>query len=136
MCANIFFTAYLKPDRPLREDELETKRGCQEILRRVEAGEEVAMHTPHLSYVTELIDAGLGHQQSVDFLRHILGLQNIRFYPVPADIYRDAVPISEGTGIDINNAMVYLLMKREQVNEVYTMDPHFDKLNDVKRIIT
>jgi len=32
-------------------------------------------------------------------------------------------------GVSVNDALAYLIMKRRNVNEIYTFNKHFEKLN-------
>jgi len=36
---------------------------------------------------------------------------------------------TEEWGISVNDALSYLIMKERSINEIYTFDKHFEKLN-------
>ncbi len=49
-------------------------------------------------------------------------------------LYESAIEISRSYRLGLNDALAFLLMKKEDISEVYSFDKDFDKLKDPKRI--
>ena len=131
--SNVFLHAFLRPRRELSEEERRVKDAAKEIVREIEGGEGVAMSTVHLSEVVNIVESGLGLQESLGFLAWAISKANIDVYPTDVGDYGSALSVARERGVSANDALAYLLMKKRGLDEVYSFDRHFDQL-DVTRL--
>ncbi len=127
--ANIFIYAVLKPKRELNEKELEIKNASKEIFKRVNAGEEVITTVVHLTEVANVLEDVANLSHAISFLKDILLKRNVIVEEVNNKDYMESVLLAEEKRVSINDALAYLLMKREGIEDIYTSDKHFENLN-------
>lgn len=132
--SNVFLHAFLRPRRELTEEERVVKEGSKEILARIEAGEEVATTTVHLSEVINIVESGLGLRKSLGLLAWAISKENIEVYPTTIGDYEGALPLAGDKGISANDALACLSMRVNGLNEIYTFDRHFDQIEDITRL--
>jgi predicted nucleic acid-binding protein len=82
----------------------------------------------HLSEAANVLEDVAGIYFAAKFIRDVLLKKNIT-----VEDYIESAIFAEEWGISVNDALAYLTMKRKGVNEIYTFDKHFEKL-DVKII--
>ena len=75
--SNVFLHAFLRPRRELTPRERDIKERAKEIIERIEAGEEVATTTVHISEVINIVESGLGLQESLGLLAWAVSRTNI-----------------------------------------------------------
>jgi len=132
--SNIFLHAFLKPRRKLTQKELNIKEEAQTIVKEIEAGEEVALSTTHISEVVNIIETSLGLEKSLGFLAWIVTKDNIEVYSVGLGHYETSLPLAKENEISANDALAYLFMKNHGLKEIYSFDKHFDQLKDIVRL--
>lgn len=132
--SNIFLHAFLKPRRKLTQKELKIKEEAQTIVKEIEAGEEVALSTTHISEVVNIIETSLGLEKSLGFLSWIVTKDNIEVYSVGLGHYETSLPLAKENEISANDAIAYLFMKKFGLKEIYSFDKHFDQLKDIVRL--
>lgn len=132
--SNIFLHAFLKPRRKLTQKELKIKEEAQTIVKEIEAGEEVALSTTHISEVVNIIETSLGLEKSLGFLAWIVTKDNIEVYSVGLGHYETSLPLAKENEISANDALAYLFMKNYGLKEIYSFDKHFDQLKDIVRL--
>ncbi len=93
----------------------------------------MAMSTVHLSEVVNIIESGLGLQESLGFLAWAISRASIDVYPTDVGDYGSVLSVARERGVSANDALAYLLMKERGLDEIYSFDRHFDQL-DVTRI--
>jgi len=133
--ANVFVYAVVKPKRTAPKDIVEIKSRAQAIMNRVDEGEPVLTSVVHLSEVANVLEGYLRPEDLNGYFNSILYKESIAVCAVDHELYRLA---NEGFliyGIGLNDAVASILMKREGINEVYSFDAHFDKIDWVKRLI-
>ena len=54
---------------------------------------------------------------------------------VSKDDYLKAISVTEDQKVGVNDALAYVLMKRESIQTVYSFDKDFDAFTDISRII-
>jgi predicted nucleic acid-binding protein len=75
----------------------------------------------HLSGVANILEDITGTDFAAKFIGDVLLKKNVTV--------EDYIEIRLGMGISVNDSLAYLIMRR--INEIYTFDKHFEKL-DVK----
>ena len=132
--SNVFLHAFLRPRRALTDGERRVKEGAKAIVEAIEGGEEVATTAVHLSEVINIVESGLGLQKSLGLLAWAISKANIEVYPTAIGDYEGALPIARDNGVSANDALAYLLMRGNELREVYSFDRHFDQLKGVTRL--
>jgi len=133
--ANVFIYAIVKPKRTMPKNIVEIKSRAKAIMNRVDEGEPVLTSVVHLSEVANVLEGYLGPEDLNEYFNSILYKESIAVCAVDHELYRlanEGLPIY---GIGLNDAVASILMKREGINEVYSFDAHFDKMDWVKRLI-
>jgi len=129
--ANVFIYAILKPRRELSEKELEIKSRAKAILARINESEEVLTTVIHLSEVANVLEDCAGAKLAAAFVRDLLSRENVVVEAVSAGDYLASSLLALEKEVSVNDALAYVIMKRRNVDEIYTFDKHFEKL-DVK----
>jgi predicted nucleic acid-binding protein len=132
--SNIFLHAFLKPRRGLNQQESLIKEQSKTILGRVEQGEAVALSVVHLSEVINILESGRGLQAAQGFLAWVISSENIVVYPISIEDYEVALPLSEEFGISPNDALAVNKMRSNNLEEIYSHDKHFDKVEYIKKL--
>jgi predicted nucleic acid-binding protein len=131
--SNIFLHAFLVPRRKLTEKEERVKKDAKAIISRLEGGEEAAMTASHLSEVLNIIETGLGLDRSLGFLAWVSASENLKVMTVAMQDYEEALPVAKEERVGPNDALAYVFMRREGIEEVYSFDKHFDRFKDMIR---
>ena len=132
--SNVFLHAFLRPRRELTQREQATKESAKEIVERIEEGETVATSTVHISEIVNLVESGLGLQESLGFLAWAVSRPNVSVYPTAPGDYEAALPVAKDRGVSANDALAYILMRQHGIDEIYTFDSHFNQLTEVTRL--
>ena len=132
--ANIFGHAYMKPRRELTPAEAQMKESAKQIIRSLENGEEMALTTVHLSEVLNILEDNLGVKQSMAFLAWVISAKNLTMFPVSLMDYESALNITRESLLGLNDSLAVHVMRREGMSEIYSMDRHFDRFEDIVRI--
>ena len=126
--ANVFIYAVLKPKTALPEAVLRKKTAAKEIFLRVNAGEPVTTTTVHLSEVANVLEDASGISFAGDLISAILTKPTIIVEPVSADDYRESIQLARKSTISINDALAIIIMERQGIDEIYTLDRHFKQV--------
>jgi predicted nucleic acid-binding protein len=105
-----------------------------EIVTRLKDGEAAATSTCHLSEVLNILEAGLGLQDSLGFLGWALSRESFKILEVSREDYEASLSIAQDHEIGANDALAYMLMTRHGLNEIYTFDGHFNQFNDIQKL--
>ncbi len=132
--SNIFLHAFLKPRRKLTQQESMIKEQSKTILQRVEQGEAVALSVVHLSEVVNILESGQGLRVAQGFIAWVISSENIVVYPISVEDYEVALPLSEEYDVSPNDALAVNKMRSNNLEEIYSHDKHFDKVENIKKI--
>jgi predicted nucleic acid-binding protein len=132
--ANIFGHAFMKPRRELTSAEAQLKESAKQIIRGLEKGEEMASTTVHISEVLNILEDNLGVKQSTAFLGWVIAAKNLTVYPVGTGDYESALSITRESLVGLNDSLAVYVMRREGIGEIYSMDRHFDRFDDIVRL--
>lgn len=132
--ASVFLYAYLRPKRSIPANISEMKRNAKGILERVNNGEKVATSLVHVSEVANILESVVPLEQSNKIVRDIASTQSIVIYEPHVPDYLAAVDIALEKTVGLNDALAYLMMKNEGIDEIYSFDSHFHNFHDIKRI--
>ncbi|MBC7091752.1 MAG: type II toxin-antitoxin system VapC family toxin [Nitrososphaeria archaeon] len=131
--ASVFVHAFIKPKRELKPFELEIKNNAKGIVRRIRDGEEVCMTVIQLAEIANLLENNLTLEEAFEVEEFLLFSENIKLYGVSKADCLKAVSVAKQNSIGLSDAIAYVLMLKNGVNEIYSFDRDFDKLG-VKRV--
>ena len=125
----VFIYAVLKPGRELNEQEQQLKNAAKEIFKRVNAGEEVITTVVHVSDVANILEDAANLSFSISFVKDLVVKRNVRVEQVTDKDYMESAILAEEKRVSSNDALAYLVMRRLDVEEIYTFDKHFGNMD-------
>lgn len=131
--ASVFVHAFLKPKRKLKPLEIEIKESAKEIVRRINDGEEVGITVVQIAEIANLLESYLPLSEALKVEEFLLLAKNVNVFDITKRDCLKALKISRERSAGLSNAIAYVVMMKIGVNEIYSFDSDFDKLN-VKRI--
>jgi len=131
--ASVFVHAFLKPKRKLKPHEIEIKESAKEIVRRINDGEEVGITVVQIVEIANLLESYLPLSEALKVEEFLLLAKNVNVFDVTKRDCLKALKISRERSVGLSDAIAYVVMMKIGVNEIYSFDSDFDKLN-VKRI--
>ena len=127
--ANVFIYAFLKPKKEPPENVKEIKERAKGILARVSEGKRVVTTVVHLSEVANVVESRGGKKKAAEVVLAVLTSENIEVLPVSPGDYLKASLIAEEKNLGVNDALAYVKMKELGIEEIYTFDRDFEKLD-------
>lgn len=129
--SNVFIYAILKPKRSVDEKIAKMKEKAKEILTRIDNGEEKVITTVvHLSEIANIIESLSNLTTSIKVVENIINNKNIEIKEIALQDYTEAVKVANEENVSVNDALAYVIMMKNGINEIYTFDEkHFNKLN-------
>ncbi len=132
--ANIFVYAYYKPKRELNNKERKMKKEAKEIVNKIMEGEKIVTSVVHLSEIVNILKHALPLSDLNDFIFTVLSMPNIEVSDITKKDYLYAVSLGKELMLDPNDTLAIVIMKRKKINEIYSFDSDFDKIDWVKRL--
>jgi predicted nucleic acid-binding protein len=132
---NVFVYAFLKPKRKLQPHEVNLKEAAKRIVSRINEGEKVATSVVHFSEVCNILEDYLPFGEVLLIEKGLLLRENILVCEVSEEDYLKAISVAEDQQIGVNDALAYVLMKKEAIQTIYSFDKDFDTFTDISRII-
>jgi uncharacterized protein len=133
--ANVFIYAFLKTKRQLQPSELKMKEAAKKIVARISSGEKVATSVVHFSEVCNILEDYLPFDEAVLLEKGLLYRENVVICEVTQQDYLKAISLSENYHVGANDALAYILMKKEGIKTIYSFDKDFDVFTDLQRVI-
>jgi predicted nucleic acid-binding protein len=131
---NVFVYALLAPTRKLQPHEVTTKEAAKKIIERINEGQEVYCSVVHFSEIFNIIDYYLPLKEALIIEKGLLLRKNIHVCEVNQEDYLNAVSTAEQYQVGLNDALAYVIMKKAEINSIYSFDKHFDRFQDIERI--
>ena len=132
--ANVFVYAFLKTKRTLQPHEIKVKEAAKKIVSRINEGEKVVTSVVHFSEVCNILEDYLPIEEALLIEKGLLFRENILVCEVSKDDYLKAISVTEDQQVRVNDALAYVLMKKEAIQTVYSFDKDFDAFTDIRRI--
>ncbi len=132
--ANVFIYAFLKTKRQLQPNELKMKETAKKIVARISEGEKVTTSVVHFSEVCNILEDYLPLEEALLLEKGLLYRENILICEVTQEDYLKAVSMAEDYRVGANDALAYILMKKEDISAIYSFDKDFDVFNDIQRV--
>jgi len=129
--SNVFVYAYVKPKREISEKISRMKEKAKEILMKINYGEErVVTSLVHISEIANVVESLSSISKSIEIIENILNNENIIVKDVTTQDYIEAVRVANREKVSVNDALAYVIMRNNNISEIYTFDEkHFKKLN-------
>lgn len=131
--ANVFLYAFLKTERKLSEKDVKLKQASKSIIERVEKSEKVLTSVVHLSEISNILESMMS-SNALDIIESILMNENIEIVEVNKDMYATATELSKIYKVSLNDCIAIIIMKTNGINEIYSFDSDFDKIDGIKRV--
>ena len=132
--ANIFIYAYYKPKKKLTENEKIMKINSQEIIRKINNGEEVVTSVVHLSEVSNILKKAMQLNNLQILLLSLNSKPNISIIDVTKEDYLLAIDHMQDFQLDPNDCLALELMERENIKEIYSYDSGFENIKHIRRL--
>ena len=132
--ASVFVHAFLKPKRTLKRHEIRIKEKAKEIVRRINAGEEVGITVVQLAEVANILEAYLPLADALKVEEFLILAPNVKLFGITERDCIEALRVAQEAEVGLSDALAYVVMRRVGVEEIYSFDRDFDRLEGVKRV--
>jgi predicted nucleic acid-binding protein len=133
--ANIFIYAYYKPKKALTEKEAAMKEQAQNIVSNISQGkEQVITSVVHISEIVNILKNGMSRELLTHTILGLFMLDNVTILDVTKDAYFAAVEMGDDSKLEPNDALAVDLMRQKGIDEIYSFDEHFNKVDGVTRL--
>jgi hypothetical protein len=133
--ANIFIYAYYKPKKTLTEKEAAMKEQAQKIISNISEGkEQIVTSVVHISEIVNIIKNGMPTDMLTQIILGLFMLENVNILDVTKEAYFSAVEMGNDYKLEPNDALAVDLMRQNGINEIYSFDDHFDKVDGITRL--
>lgn len=112
---------------------------CRQIMASIETGEETAITSPltiaeifHILLQREKQNTQTVKQQILVLL-DCIGLQLV---DLPQELTKKSLEIAAKYNVDFVDAANIALMQKHNIKEIYSLDEHYDKFRQIKRLTT
>jgi len=133
--ANVFVYAFLKTKRQLQLNELEIKQAAKNIVARISKGEKVITSVVHFSEICNVLEDHLPSEEAILLEKGLLYRENVSICEVAKEDYIKAVSIAEEPDVGVNDALAYVIMKKQAIRTIYSFDKDLDAFTDIQRVI-
>lgn len=132
--ANLFIYAYFKPKKgkELSEKIKWCKRESKKIIKRI--NNEKNSYCISLVQLSEVVNLLKNQFSWKDLREFILGLyanKSIQIVDISKMLYLNASDKMDKYQMDANDVSAYLLMKKRNINKIYTFDRHFEQFPEI-----
>jgi len=133
--ANIFIYAFYTPTGKLQKRQREMKTASQEIVKRINDGEEDVVTTVvHLSEIVNILKRALSLDDLVHIVTTFYSLDNMHIDGVSPEDYLGAVELMEELSLDANDALAVQVMRHRGIEQIYSFDQGFEHAKGIQRI--
>lgn len=129
--ASVFVHAFLKPKRKLKPHEIKIKESAKKIVKRIDDGEEVGITVIQIAEIANLLESYLPMNEALKVEESLLLTGNV--FDVTKKDCLKALKIAKERKVGLCDSIAYVIMKKNGVEEIYSFDSDFDKL-DVRRV--
>lgn len=132
--ASVFVHAFIRPRRELKPHEERIKRSAKQIVKRIDAGEEIAISTVHLSEVANILEDYMPLKSALEIVASLISKPSIMLLNVMGKDCIKALLVAQTDVIGFSDAIAYVLMSERKIQEIYSFDRDFDNIKSIKRI--
>ncbi len=131
--ASVFVHAFLKPKRKLKPHEVRVKEAAKRIVARINDGEKVGITVVQVAEIANLLESYLPLNEAQKIEEFLLLAGNVKVFDVTKKDCLNALKIAKEKNVGFCDAVAYVVMMKNGVEEVYSFDSDFDRLN-VRRV--
>ncbi|MEA2090322.1 MAG: type II toxin-antitoxin system VapC family toxin [Thermoproteota archaeon] len=133
--ANVFVYAYYKPRRRLTEKERRMKNEAKRVIKGISDGEvEVLTTVVHMSEAVNILKHGMPLEHLIKVILGLFMFENVKVLGVDRDTYFAAAALGGDLKLDPNDALAVEVMRLGGVDEIYSFDEDFEKIEKVTRL--
>ncbi len=132
--SNVIIYDQIKTERKLDEKTQEIKKASHQIMERISKGEKVVTTVVHISETANILEEIVGIENSYNSVVDLLKSENIRVENVEKSLYTASLDEAKEFKIGVNDGLAVVVMKNSGINEIYSFDEHFDRIEGIKRI--
>lgn len=132
--SNIFIYAYFKPKKgKVLSDKIKWCKGeAKKIIQNINKEENsYSISLIQLSEVVNLLKSAMTWEKLQKFIMGLISNKAIRIVEMSKLMYIHAITKMEDYKMDANDISAYLLMKENNIKEIYTFDSHFESLSGI-----
>lgn len=133
--ASVFVHAFLKPKRELKQHEVKIKEAAREIVKRINGGEKVATSLVQIFEIANILESYLPVEKALEVEEFLLLSGNVKVYDLTGKECILALKIARNKHTGLSDATAYLLMRENEIEEIYSFDRDFDRFEGIKRIV-
>jgi len=134
------YLRYLDASIPLcveTEEPSEKLDGCTEIMQKIEKGEEkvvTSSYTPAEMFHILAGREGLTASKVGAIFEAFFDLKGLKVIDAKGILCPDTVQLALEREIDFVDAHHVMTMKKQAIDEIYTLDPHFDQFPELTKL--
>ena len=132
--ASVFVHAFIQPKRELKPHEERIKRSARQIVKRIDAGEEVVISTVHLSEIANILEDFMPLNNALEIISSLVSKPSIMVLNVTGRDCVKALLTAQTNAIGFSDAIAYVLMSDRNIQEIYSFDKDFENIKGIKRI--
>lgn len=133
--ANPFVYAYYRPSGGISEDAKRMKEEAKALITRINAGgERVMTSVVHVSEVANILKHSMSLPELVEVVSGLLTNEAVQVEAVTPEDYLGAVESAKELGIDPNDSLALVLMRRHKMEDIFTFDKGFDNVEGIRRL--
>ncbi len=111
------------------------KEQAKKIISEISEGKEkIAITVVHLSEVANILKHGMSIDELTRLIIGLFMLDNVKIYGVSGETYFAATELGEELKLDPNDALAVDMMKMNNIEEIYSFDEDFDKIDGITRL--
>ncbi len=132
--ANIFIYAYFKPKKgkSISNKIKWCKEEAKKIVQKInEEDSDYCISLIQLSEVVNLLKNIMSWETLQEFVMGLISNKSVEIIEVKKMLYINAVNKMVEYGMDSNDISAYLLMKENNIKEIYTFDQQYENLPDI-----
>ena len=122
------YTPFFGLEKSLRRTLRLLKRTLRRSSRESARERKVVTTVVHLSEVANVVESRAGKGKAAEIVLSILTSDNIRVLDVSTADYIRSALIAEEKNLGINDALAYIKMQELGIDEIYTFDRDFERL--------
>jgi predicted nucleic acid-binding protein len=124
----------MRPKRRLSESEARIKKSAKEIIGRLSGGEEVHMTVVHVVEVANILEENLPLGEALQIMGALLSKENILMTGVNREDCLAAQRAAKEGKVGLSDAIAFVAMRNSGLEEVYSFDRDFDRLDGIRRV--
>ena len=132
--ASVFVHAFIQPKRELKPHEERIKRSARQIVKRIDAGEEVVISIVHLSEIANILEDFMPLNNALEIISSLVAKPSIMILSVDGRDCVKALLTAQANAIGFSDAIAYVLMSDRNIQEIYSFDKDFENIKGIKRI--